>query len=172
MSTEAMRLPEFIAAIERAKPPTVRGTAVFMAARARGVPLALLHNLKHNKVLHERVVLAHVSVLPVPRLRDSERVVVRRIDSRFYCVKLYFGFMERMDVPSALEWCAEQGLAIEPGETSYFLGRETPSAAAVSKLARWRGSLFAAMSRNSGRAAAQFMLPVDRVVELGARVAI
>jgi KUP system potassium uptake protein len=171
-AAEAMRLPDFIAAIERAKPPTVRGTAVFLTARPEGVPLALLHNLKHNKVLHERVVFAHVNVLPVPRVRDSERVAVRRLNDGFYCVKIHFGFMERPDVPSALEWCAEQGLALEPRDTSYFLGRETPKPGAGSIMARWRSNLFAAMARNSGRAAEHFMLPVNRVVELGASVAL
>jgi KUP system potassium uptake protein len=172
IAAEAMRLPDLIAAIERAKPPTVLGTAVFMTARPTGAPLALLHNLKHNKVLHERVVLANVNVLAVPRLKDSERVAVRRLNERFYCVKIYFGFMERPDVPSALEWCAEQGLALQPAETSYFLGRETPSPTAGSKMAHWRSNLFAAIYGNSRSAADHFMLPLDRVVELRARVAL
>jgi KUP system potassium uptake protein len=167
---DAMGLAEFVAAIERAKPLTVRGTAVFLSARPNGVPLALLHNLKHNKVLHERVVLVHVKILRVPRLRDSERVAVQRLNGRFYCVKIFFGFMERPDVPAALEWCAEQGLALDPSETSYFVGRESPCAGRQSTMARWRSNLFAAMARNSRRAAEHFLLPANRVVELSATV--
>jgi KUP system potassium uptake protein len=171
-AAEAVAFPQFLAALERDLPPTVPGTAVFLRAQPNGVPSALLHNLKHNRVLHERVVLANVNVLPVPRLRDSERVAVRRLNQRFYCVNMYFGFMERPDVPGALEWCAEQGLALDPLETSYFLGREMPSRRASSKMACWRRNLFVAMARNAGRAAEDFMLPANRVVELGATVAV
>jgi KUP system potassium uptake protein len=99
-------------------------------------------------------------------------VAVRRLNERFFCVKIYFGFMERPDVPSALEWCAEQGLALVPGETSYFLGRETPSPGPRSTMVQWRSNLFAAMYGNSRSAADHFFLPLDRVVELRARVAL
>jgi KUP system potassium uptake protein len=169
---EAMPVADFITAVERTSLPTAPGTAVFLAPRNGGVPLALLHNLKHNKVLHERVVLATVKVLTVPWVRDSQRVAVRRLNGRFYCVYLFFGFRERPDVPAALEWCAEQGLALDPQATSYFLGRELPDGGASAGMARWRSRLFAAMTRNSERAAEHFMLPVNRVVELGAKVAL
>jgi KUP system potassium uptake protein len=172
LAREAVPLADLLATIERDSPPTVRGTAVFMTPRPNGAPLALLHNLKHNRVLHERVVLATVDVLPVPRLKDSERLAVRRLNARFYCVKIYFGFMEQPDVPSALEWCAEQGLELDLRETSFFLGRETPSVTPGSKMAQWRSNLFATMVRNSQSAARHFMLPADRVVELGAQVAV
>jgi len=100
-------------------------TAVFMTTHLNQVPHALLHNLKHNMVLHERIVLLTVSLLPVPRVQQSQRVLVEAMGHRVYKVKIFFGFMEYPDVPAALEWCAEPGLELEPMETSFFLVRET-----------------------------------------------
>jgi KUP system potassium uptake protein len=116
---------EFIVGIETPDTITVPGTAVFMTPYPEHVPHALLHNLKHNKVLHEQVALATVTIESVPRVVDAQRVVVERLNPRFYHVGIHFGFMDAPDVPAALEWCAEQGLELDPMTTSYFLGRET-----------------------------------------------
>ncbi len=163
-------LEPFIAAIEADHPATVPLTAVFLTSSPDQVPRALLHNLKHNGVLQERIVICNVQVLPVPRVPLSQRVVVQRLSNRFSRVTLYFGFMDDPDVPAMLEWCAEQSLALDPMSTSYFLGRETLLPKVGGGMAAWRQRLFTAMFRNAGSVAAHFRLPPNRVVELGAQV--
>jgi KUP system potassium uptake protein len=170
LDSGAMPLADFVASIEQLGAAVVPRTAVFMTTRLDQVPHALLHNLKHNMVVHERIVLATVSVLPIPRVQDSQRVVVEQVSRQIYKVKLFFGFMEEPDVPSTLEWCAEQGLQLNPMETSFFLGRETLLPKIGSEMAFWRGKLFVAMFRNSGSAAGYFKLPPNQVVELGTQV--
>ncbi len=172
LDTHSLFLAEFIKNIETPDVLTVPGTAVFMTPYAEHVPHALLHNLKHNKVLHERMVIATVSAQSVPRIPDSQRVAVERLSHRFYRVGIHFGFMEQPDVPAALEWCAEQGLAIEPMATSYFLGRETVVPDAGGTMPYWRESLFATLYRNARTAADFFRLPPNQVVELGTRVSL
>jgi KUP system potassium uptake protein len=130
----------------------------------------MLHNLKHNKVLHEQVVLVTVTVRSEPRVPDAQRVVVERLNHRFYRVSIHFGFMDAPDVPAALEWCAEQGLDMEAMTTSYFLGRETVIPRVGAEMPYWREALFAALCRNAGTAADYFALPPNQVVELGTRV--
>jgi len=165
-------LEPFIVAIEKEQLATVPLTAVFLTSSPNAVPHALLHNLKHNAVLHEQIVICNVQVLQVPRVPAAKHVVVERLSGRFSRVSLYFGFMDDPDVPEALEWCAEQGLSLDPMRTSYFLGRETLLPAPSAGMAGWRQRLFAAMFRNAGTAAAHFRLPPNRVVELGTQVAI
>jgi KUP system potassium uptake protein len=147
-------------------------TAVFLTSTENEVPRALLHNLKHNGVLQERIVICNVQVLPVPRVPLAQRVVVERLSSRFSRVTLYFGFMDDPDVPAALEWCAEQNLALDPMRTSYFLGRESLMPQIGVGMVAWRQRLFAAMFRNAGTAVTHFRLPANRVVELGTQVAL
>ncbi len=163
-------LEPFIAAIEADKPATVPLTAVFLTSSPNQVPRALLHNLKHNGVLQERIVICNVQVLPVPRVPLSQRVVVQRLSNRFFRVTLYFGFMDDPDVPAMLEWCPEQSLALDPMSTSYFLGRDTLMPQIGGGMTAWRQRLFATMFRNAGTAATHFRLPANRVVELGAQV--
>ncbi len=172
LDTRAIGLADFTGAIETPDMVTVSGTAIFMTPYPDHVPHALLHNLKHNKVLHERVVLTRVTVEPVPRVPDSQRVVVERLSHRFYRVRIFFGFFEQPDVPAALEWCAEQGLDIDPMATSYFLGRETVVPTVGAAMPYWREKLFAALCRNARTAADFFRLPPNQVVELGTRVAL
>jgi KUP system potassium uptake protein len=152
--------------------PRVPHTAVFLSPRRDSVPNALLHNLKHNFVLHERTVLVTVTFQPVPRVADAQRVLVERIGHNFYRVKVFFGFMEEPDVPAALEWCCEQGLAIEPMMVSYFLSREILLPTPGQGMALWRERLFEFMFRNASSAANFFKLPPNRVVELGSRIVI
>ena len=148
----------------------VAGTSVFLTTTPERVPHALLHNLKHNKVLHERVVIVTVEVLDVPRVPPAQRVAVERLPHEFWRVKVYFGFMDEPDLPSALEWCAEQGLHLEMMQTSFFLGRETLIPKLGSRMTPWREKLFIALYRNAGSASSYFNLPPNRVVELGAQV--
>jgi KUP system potassium uptake protein len=170
LDTQALFLREFIVGIETPDTITVPGTAVFMTPYPEHVPHALLHNLKHNKVLHEQVVLATVTVDSVPRVPAAQRVVVERLNHRFYRLRIHFGFMDVPDVPAALEWCGEQGLDLEPMTTSFFLGRETVMPQVGDDMPYWREALFATLYRNAGTAADYFGLPPNQVVELGTRV--
>jgi KUP system potassium uptake protein len=170
LNAGALPLCDFIAVLESAGIATVQGKAIFMTPEPDHVPNALLHNLKHNKVLHETNVIASVTSLPVPRVPDSQRVLVERLNEQFYVVKIFYGFTEQPDVPAALEWCDEQGLALDPMQTSFFLGRETVVPKLNAGMAQWREKLFVAMFRNSRTAASYFKLPPNRVVELGAQV--
>ncbi len=170
LHTQALPLRDFIAAIETPDTITVPGSAVFMTPYPEHVPHALLHNLKHNKVLHQQVVLATVTVESVPRVPAAQRVAVARLNNRFYHVGIHFGFMDTPDVPAALEWCGEQGLELDPMTTSFFLGRETVVPRVGDAMPYWRESLFARMYRNAGTAADFFSLPPNQVVELGTRV--
>ena len=149
---------------------TVPGTAVFLTTNTRAVPHALLHSMKHYKSLHERVVLVTVVTLDVPHVPPAQRVAVDSINAQFYKVKVFFGFMDEPDLPEALEWCAEQGLRLDMMDTSFFLGRETLIPKLGPEMALWREKLFVAMFRNARSAADYFMLPPNRVVELGAQV--
>ena len=170
LDTQALPLAAFIAGIETPDTRTVPGTAVFMTPYPEYVPHSLLHNLKHNKVLHEQVALVTVTVESVPRVAPAQRVVVARLNHRFYSIRIHFGFMETPDVPAALEWCAEQGLDMEPMTTSFFLGRETVVPRVGAAMPYWREALFAGLCRNARTAADFFGLPPNQVVELGTRV--
>ncbi len=149
----------------------VPGTAVYMSGNRTGTPLALLHNLKHNKVLHEQVVLLTVRTEEVPFLANlKDRVALEKLDDGFWRVQVHFGFMEKPDVPSALESVKEPGLRFHSMRTTYFIGRETILATRKLGISAWRGSLFAWMTRNAGDVTSYFCLPPNGVVELGARV--
>jgi len=150
----------------------VPGTAVFMTSSASGVPHALLHNLKHNKVLHERVILLTVRIEDVPYVPDTKRVELKDYGSGFYRVKLRYGFMEEVDVPSALAQLEGCGPACKMMDTSFFLARQTLLASSRPGMAIWREKLFAWMLRNAESAMEFFKLPTNRVVELGSQVEI
>jgi KUP system potassium uptake protein len=170
LNSGALPLQDFIVSLAGSGITTVPGTAIFMTPHLDDVPNALLHNLKHNKVLHEANVIATVVVLPVPRVLDTQRVLVERLSEQFYSVKIFYGFTETPDVPAALEWCSEQGLELNPMQTSFFLGRETVVPKVGAGMAQWREKLFVTMFRNAGTAASYFRLPPNRVVELGTQV--
>ena len=148
----------------------VPGTAVFMSGNPSGTPIALLHNLRHNKVLHERVVILTILNQDVPFVGESERVRVERVRPDIYRVHGHYGFMEQPNIPELLEGCAAHGLPLEPAQTTFFLSRETIIPKSGPGLARWRRQLFAAISRNAQSATAFFQLPPNRVVELGMQV--
>ena len=164
-------LKPFLESLLAHPPVRVEGTAVFMTADPDRVPNALLHNLSHNKVLHERVVFLTVKVQEVPWVSDAERIEIQPLAQDCYLLTVYYGFQDEIDLPAALECCSRKGLAFEPLETSYFLSREvavpTPG---KEGMALWRERLFAAMSRNAGNVAEYFKLPANRVIELGTRI--
>ena len=166
-------LESFLDSLFRDTAQRVPGTAVFLTATPDVVPHALLHNLYHNKVLHERVVFLTVTVAEVPWVPFGERVVVEALNNECYRVTLNFGFINRPDVWQSLsELCPDHGLAFDLMQTSFFLSRERviPVAGKDSGMALWRERLFAAMSRNSGSAVEYFNIPTNRVIELGTQV--
>ncbi|WP_418158596.1 potassium transporter Kup [Benzoatithermus flavus] len=150
----------------------VAGTAVFMTGNPAVVPTPLLHNLRHNKVIHERVVLMTVITEDVPYVPDKKRVVVERLGKGFFQVWASYGFMDEPDVPKALELCRSLGLAIEPMATSYFLGRETLIPSTRPEMGGIEEKLFIALNTTALAANRYFKLPPDRVVELGTQVEI
>ena len=167
---QAMPRALFLESIATHMPHRVRGTAVFMFGDSRGTPPALLHNLKHNQILHERVVFLSVVTQEVPSVPDADRANVQSLGHGFWQVRLSYGFMQDADVPRALAEIAHPDLVFRPMETSYFLGRETLLAAEQPGMALWRERLFAVMSRNARPATVFFRLPPNRVVELGTQV--
>jgi len=150
----------------------VPGTAIFMTTSPEGVPHALLHNLKHNKVLHERIVLLTVSILDRPHVSSEERVHCENLGAGFYRIILRYGFMQDSNVPLALEKITTCGPAFRMIETSFFLARQTLLSSDKPKMAPWREKLFAWMLRNAETAMQFFRLPPNRVVELGSQIEI
>ncbi|MDQ3197882.1 MAG: potassium transporter Kup [Verrucomicrobiota bacterium] len=149
----------------------VAGTAIYMSGNRHGTPLALLHNLKHNKVVHDRVILLTVRTAEVPYLTNlKDRVSLEKLEEGFWRAQIHFGFMEKPDVPAALALVKESDLRLDPMRTTYFIGRETILATRKQGLSPWRGTVFAWMTRNSGDVTSYFCLPPNGVVELGARV--
>ncbi|MCC6610944.1 MAG: potassium transporter Kup [Burkholderiales bacterium] len=150
---------------------TVSGTAIFFSADPASVPITMLHNLKHNKVLHERVVFFTIADADVPRLPDSERTEVTVLaPQRAYQATVRYGFMEEPDALRALALLARHGLVFERNETTFFLGKSTIALAERPGLFTWRRRLFRWMQRNSQSAAEYFKLPPDRVIELGTQL--
>lgn len=166
-------LDRFLDTLFRDRPARVPGVAIFLTSAPNVVPNALLHNLAHNKVLHDRVVFLTVVIEDVPWVSAGNRTRVDKLGHNCYRLMIHFGFKQRPDVMRALELVREQGLEFKPLETSFFLSRETVLPRAhVKGMAIWRERLFAAMSRNAGSAVEYFHLPANRVVELGTQVEI
>ncbi|MBI1777477.1 MAG: potassium transporter Kup [Proteobacteria bacterium] len=160
----------FLSRVTDKSPLRVPGTAVFLTASAEGLPSALLHNLKHNKVLHERVVLLTVRSEDIPYVSAQARTVVQPLSKNFFRVIMHYGFKESPDLPRDLLRCADAGLQIKMMETSFFLGRATLVPSTKKEMPRWQEKLFFAMSRNAISATEFFRIPSNRVVELGAQV--
>ena len=150
----------------------VPGTAVFMTSQSDGVPHALLHNLKHNKVVHERCIFLTVDIQDVPTIEGEQRCRVEELGEGFYRIILKFGFMEEMNVPLALEGVSQCGFPFRMMDTSFFLSRQTLLASELRDMAIWREKLFAWMMRNAESPMEFFSLPINRVVEVGSQVRI
>lgn len=171
MREAAIPVPVFVkSAVNSAT--RVPGTAVFMTSSAGGVPHALLHNLKHNKVLHERVILLTVKIEDVPYVDPIKRIWFEDLEAGFYRLIVRYGFMEEPDVPAALALATECGAKFKMMDTSFFLARQTLIASSRPGMALWREKLFAWMLRNAESAMEFFRLPTNRVVELGSQVEI
>ncbi|HWQ38073.1 MAG TPA: potassium transporter Kup [Burkholderiales bacterium] len=168
----AIAVEPFIQSITLHPPARVPGTAVFLTAATEGVPHALLHNLNHNKVLHERIVLLTVHTRDVPHVPDEERLEIKELGESFYRIIVYYGFKDEPDIPKALALAREHGLEFNMMETSFFLSRQTLVPTMGDGMALWREKLFSAMSRNASSATVFFNIPANRVVELGTRIEI
>jgi len=171
LKESAMPMEIFIKSASRAA-TRVSGTAVFMTSSPQGVPHALLHNLKHNKVLHERIIVLTVVIDEVPFVDQEDRIEVLDLSENFYRMVLRYGFMQQADVPAALKLVENCGPQIKMMDTSFFLARQTLLASERPGMAIWREKLFAWMLRNAESAMEFFKLPTNRVVELGSQVEI
>jgi KUP system potassium uptake protein len=168
----------FLADVERRKPVRVKGTAVFMTSDPEGAPVVLLHHLKHNKVLHDQVVLLSVITAEVPEVSADDRIQVEPLGQGFFRVEASYGFMETPNVPAVLQFCGRNGINAKKTDVSYYLGRERllPTLPRRSKdpdigtMARWRKKLFVIMSQNARGATEFFGIPPNRVVELGTQI--
>lgn len=169
---DGLDLESFIASIESNHNHLIKRTAVYAVANPETVPQALLHNMKHNQVLHEKNIIMTVKFEEVPWVSDKHRVKVEKISTHFWQVVVTYGFMNTPDVPKALLQCQQHGLEIPAFETTYFLSRETVVPTPGGGMAQWREKMFAAMTRNSGGIVEFFHLPDNSVVELGTRVQI
>ena len=165
-------LGEFLKSLLLDAPVRVSGTAVYMTITPDGVPHALLNNLEHNSVMHDRVLFVHVANSAVPHVSEKHRVKVTRLEENCWRVIVTFGFKDEIDLPSALSLCERHGLPVDPARVSYFLSHAVVVATPGKGMALWREHLFATMSHNMANMAGFMKLPADRVIELGSRVEI
>ncbi len=170
LSGNKLDLQAFLDALAYGMPQQVPGTAIFLHANQDAVPHALLHSLKHYKVLHERQVLVSVQFYDVPFVPEIDRVEVHHLQDSFWRVLVQYGFKDDPDLPQALTLCAAHGLPIDMDDASFFLGRETLIPRLHSEMAFWREKLFVAMFRNAISATSFFKIPSNRVVELGTQI--
>ena len=169
---ESVELVPLLESLERRQPTRVAGAAVFLQTDPLYAPSALMHNLKHNRVLHDRIVFISAETTTEPRIEGEERVTVKQLALGAWLVQARFGYMEQPDVPKALRACAPFGLEIDPRQASYFLGRRVIRMSARSSLPFWQQRLFIMMANQSARAIEFFRIPADRVVELGMQMSV
>jgi KUP system potassium uptake protein len=174
MKTRRIEVPltDLIKSLEKRPPHIVKGTAVFLTSDPNFVPTALLHNLKHNKVLHEHNVILTIETAQTPRVGVAERVRMEKISDKFSTVRLRFGFMESPNVPKALVVARKLGWQFDIMATSFFVSRRSLKPSAQSGMPRWQDHLFIAMSRSANDATDYFQIPTGRVVEVGTQVTI
>lgn len=171
LQQDSMPLDAFLKSLDYGGPQRVAGTGIFLTPQPDSVPRAMLHNLLHNKVLHERVILLNVKMRDIPHVNAADRMQTEALSQGFFRVVLNYGFKDTPDIPAALEHLDEQGMApLEMMETSFFLGRETIVPNAVPAMSFWQRILFIWMFRNADTATAYFKIPANRVVELGTQI--
>ena len=170
MSDDAMELKAFTASLDEGGVDRVEGTAIFLVSDSKYVPQALLHSLKHYKVIHKHVIFLNVQLDTVPYVSNANRIEIEQLSSTFWNVNMHFGFKDDINIPDALKHCKIPGVSFDLMDTSYFLGRETLIPKIKSDMAYWRELLFVFMYRNSDSATSFYRLPSNRVVELGSQV--
>ena len=167
---EAIEINSFISSIGANPPPRVEGTAIFLTPNPDGVPHALLHNLKHNKVIHEKVIILTVMFMDYPHSLTKDLVTVEKLPYNFYKIIVKYGFKDEPNLPKDLSLCAKNGLNIDPMNSSYFIGKEILLAMPKDNMNYWRKKLFIGLFRSAETITNQFKLPPNRVVELGSQV--
>jgi KUP system potassium uptake protein len=172
LQKHAIPLEDFLASLFVAPPTRVYGTAIFLRGESDGVPHAMLHNLSHNKVLHERVVFLTVHMVEEPWVALEEQAKVVPLGHNCFQVNIYYGFKDEPDIPKVLAQCSVHGLDFEMMETSFFIARQTVISTPGDGMAPWREHLYVAMSRNARGAADYYQIPTNRVIELGTQVEI
>ncbi|MBY0370744.1 potassium transporter Kup [bacterium] len=173
MAANAVPYEKLFERMDAQPPKKVPGTAVFMASDMSVAPAALVHNLRHNKCIHDRVLVIRIATRDVPHIPFGNRVSVRRLKDDFFCVLAEYGFNDRPNVPQILRQLGSVGIPISLPEVTFFLGRETILASShKAGMAIWREHLFAMMSRNAQRATAFFQIPPDQVIEIGLQIEI
>ncbi|HUN00195.1 MAG: potassium transporter Kup [Halothiobacillus sp. 20-53-49] len=170
LKNEAIDLGTFVGSMSKEISTRVPGTAIFLTANPDGVPHALLHNLKHNKVLHQDVIILSVRFMDVPKVLYSERLTYEALPNQFHRITISFGFKDEPNIPTALTLLNRDYLDLNPMQTSYFIGRETLIPGKNSSMPLWREKLFINMFRNAGSVVSYFNIPPNAVVELGAQV--
>jgi KUP system potassium uptake protein len=158
--------------LEKRPPPHVPGTAVFLTSDPTSAPTALMHSLKHYKVLHEKNVVLTIETADTPKVKPEERVQIEHISESFSCVTLHFGYMETPNVPKALAIARKLGWQFDIMSTSFFLSRRSLKPAAKSGMPRWQDRLFIQLARSANDATDYFQIPTGRVVEIGTQVAV
>ncbi|HEY5090049.1 MAG TPA: potassium uptake protein [Polyangia bacterium] len=170
IAADSLPLGVFLADIETTKPYRVPGCAVFLSSTRRGTPNVLLHHFKHNKVLHQQVVILSMTTDAIPEVMVADKVRIKSFGQGFWGVTAHFGFKESPDVIGVLRLCKAQGVPINEADTSFYLGRETLRSVKGAGMAEWRKILFRFLSRNARSATDFFSLPPNRVVEIGAQI--
>ncbi len=172
MHRDSISMRGLIGMLQKSKPVRVPGTAIFLTSDPEVAPSSLMHNLKHNKVLHDRIVVLTVKTLDMPRVSPGKRFEIDKVSEDFTSIKLYYGYMEIPRIPAALASLRKAGLKFDIMTTSFFLGRRTLKQASNSFMPKWQDHLFIALSKQAATATDFFSIPSDRVVELGAQVSI
>jgi len=170
LTERSIPVEELLRSIEGSRIPRVPGTAIFMTSEAEGVPVVLLHHLKHNKVLHERVILLSVLSREFPDVPQEKRLTIEPLSQGFFRAKAYYGFMQTPSADEIAALCTKAGVKAKYMDTTYYLGRERLIPVGPAKMAKWRKRLFAYMARNARSATEFFGIPPNRVVELGAQI--
>ncbi len=163
-------MDRFLDEVERAKPPRVRGTAVFLAHDVDGAPLVLQRHLRYSKALHEEIILLSIITEEVPEVEHDKRVTAEALPQGFHRVRAYYGFMERPDAQEILAICGDLGIRAQTEETTYYVDSARLLPTGPAPMMRWRKRLFSFMARNASAATDSFNIPPNRVVELGARI--
>ena len=170
---DSIRLQDFVSALLAHPPHRVDGTSVFLTAHIDFVPVVLLHNLKHNRVLHERVIFLKLSIWDVPYVRDEERLTVSELAGNMFVVRAVHGFKETPDINHVMALLEQKtGMTLELAGTSFFLARDTIVPSNLPGMAIWRERLFAWMMQNAAKPSDFFKIPPNRVVELGTKIEI
>jgi KUP system potassium uptake protein len=170
LQRDGLELNSYVKSMAPAPVGRVPGTAIFLTSHPENVPHSLLHNMKHNKVLHEHIVILSVRILDIPHVSSKDRLECQTLQNNFYVLIVKFGFKDEPDIPKALKLAVNLGLPVTPDKISFFFGRETIIPKAGPGMPLWRKKLFIAMYRNAGSVISFYKLPPDRVVEMGSQV--